>query len=98
MLDARLLQSVARRLGAWISANVVALQLAVKRGAADAEHASRESLIALDLLEDALNGCTFDVFQIGCGKRSSSRASSGIQFGRGRKIGNQFSRGFGGCP
>ena len=36
-------------------ANVVALELAVERSAADAQHASGERLVAFDLLEDALD-------------------------------------------
>jgi len=69
-----LLQRVARRPRTWISADVVAFEFAVERSAADAEHASSESFVAFDLLEDALDCGAFDVFQIG-GRQRSCRST-----------------------
>src|SRR5215813_282262 len=56
------------------TADVIALQFAVKRGTADAEHFPRECFVTFDLLEDALDGGAFDVFEVGgrywrCGAR-----------------------------
>jgi len=45
--------------------NVIALQLPVKRGTADAEHLSRQGLITLHLFENSLDSGAFNVFQIG---------------------------------
>src|SRR5215468_10469815 len=47
------------------TADVIALQFAVKRGAADAKHFPRECFVTFDLLEDALDGGAFDVFEVG---------------------------------
>ena len=56
------LQGVARGSGSRRGhADVVAFELAVERGAADAEHASGEGFIAIDLLEDTLDGGALDV-------------------------------------
>ena len=45
-------------------ADVVALELAVEGGAADAEHLAGHGLVAFHLLEHALDGGPFDVFEI----------------------------------
>ena len=49
----------------FAGAYVVALQFAIEGGAADAEHLAGQSLVSLDLGEDALDGGALDVFQIG---------------------------------
>src|SRR5580700_2309083 len=90
---APLLQRVAGRSGTCASADVVAFEFAVERGAADAEHASGESFVAFDLLEDALDGGAFDVFEIGSVERNCGIAIGGTRFGGGREIGNHFGRG-----
>ena len=46
------------------SADVVAFEFAVERGAADAEHAVGQGFVTFDLFEDALDCGTFDLFQI----------------------------------
>ena len=79
---------------AGAAADVVAFEFAVERGAADAEHAAGEGFVAFDLLEDALDGGAFDVFEIGGGERSRGSAVAGTHFGCGGEIGNQFGRGF----
>src|SRR6266853_5286911 len=61
------------------AADVVALQFAVQGGAADTEHATRERLIALHLLEDTLDGSAFDVFEIGGGERDMGRSRLGFR-------------------
>ena len=48
-----------------VASNVIALELAIQSGAADAEHLSGECLVAFNLFEDALNGCAFNVLEIG---------------------------------
>ena len=67
ILTAALLQRVTRRARCGRgAADVVALELSVERGAADAQHPSRESLVALHLLKDALDRGAFDVFEVRC--------------------------------
>ena len=68
--NARLLQRVARRAGTWAPADVVAFELAVEGGAADAEHSTGKRFVAFYLFEDTLDGGAFDVFEIGCGERN----------------------------
>src|SRR6202035_5106531 len=85
-----LLQSMAGRSSIRTSGDVVALQFAVEGGATDAEHASGEGFVAFDLLEDALDGGAFDVFEVGGGERRRGGAVSGTRFGGGREIRNQF--------
>ena len=51
-----------RIFGARTHGNVIALEFAVKRGAADAKHAAGEGFVAVDLFEDALDCGAFDVF------------------------------------
>ena len=48
--------------------NVVALELAIKRGPADAQHLARERLVTLHLLEDPLDGGALDVLKVGRGQ------------------------------
>src|ERR1700680_4090716 len=72
-----LLQGVAGGRGVS-AADVVALQFAVKGGATDTEHATRERLIAFHLLEDTLDGSAFDVFEIGGGERDMGRSRLGF--------------------
>src|SRR5579863_5892330 len=60
----KLLQRLAGR-SQTVATNVVALQLAIKRCAADAEHASGKSFVAFYLLEHALDRRALDVFEIG---------------------------------
>src|SRR5271155_1946042 len=93
MLVALSLQSMAWRAGTRTSADIVALEFAVERGAADAEHASGEGFVAFYLLEDTLDGGAFDVFEIGGVERNRDSAICGTRFGRGREIGNHFGRG-----
>src|SRR5271156_107188 len=45
-------------------ADVVALQLAIKSGAADAKHFPSQSLVPLDLRKNALDGGALDIFQV----------------------------------
>ena len=49
-------------------ADVVTLQLAIERGAADAQHLAGKRLVTFHLLENTLDGRAFDVFQVGAGK------------------------------
>src|SRR5215469_15798698 len=51
------------------SANVVALEFAVQRGPANAEHFAGEDLIAIYLTEDPFDGGALDVFKIRGGLR-----------------------------
>ena len=44
-----------------LAGNVVALQLAIESGTANAQHLARQHLVTVDLLEDALDGDTLDV-------------------------------------
>jgi hypothetical protein len=46
-------------------ADVVALELAIECGSADAQHSSSQGFVAFDLREDTLNGGTFDILEIG---------------------------------
>src|SRR5579859_1989397 len=46
-------------------ADVVALELAVEGSAADPEHASGKRFVAVDLLEDTLDGGPLDIFKVG---------------------------------
>src|ERR1700687_2870870 len=46
------------------SSDVVALQLAIKGGAADAEHLAGQSLVSIHLRKNALDGCALDIFQV----------------------------------
>jgi hypothetical protein len=48
--------------------NVVALELAIKRGPADAQHLARERLVTLHLLEDPLDGGALNVLKVGRGQ------------------------------
>src|SRR2546423_1355068 len=47
-----------------LTGNVVTLQLSVQGSAADAQHLAGQHLVAVNLLEDPLDGHPFDVFQI----------------------------------
>ena len=52
-------------------ADVVTLELAIKSGAADAEHLAGADFVALDLGKDAGDGSALDIFQVsrrGCSK------------------------------
>ena len=61
------LQRMARGARRRPAADVVALQLAIERRAADAQHATGQCFVAVDLLEDAADGCAFNVFEVGRG-------------------------------
>src|ERR1700716_2935502 len=61
------------------STDVVAFELAIKCGAADAEHATGERLIAFHLLEDTLDSGAFDIFEIGSGERDVGRSRLGFR-------------------
>src|SRR5713226_9059809 len=50
------------------ASNVVTLELAIKRGSADAQHLACQRFVTLHLLEDALNRRSLDIFQIGAGE------------------------------
>ena len=45
-------------------ADVVAFELAIEGGAADAKHFSGAGLVSVDLIEDASDGGALDVFEI----------------------------------
>ena len=47
--------------------DVIALQLPVEGGAADAEHFAGESLVTIHLCEDALDGGALDILEVGGG-------------------------------
>src|SRR5271170_443859 len=64
-------------------AGVVALQLAIKSGAADAKHFPSQSLVPLDLRKNALDGGALDIFQVG-GAQVGGAAG---EFGRPRCFG-----------
>src|SRR5262249_37080786 len=51
-----------------VEANVIALELAIKRGAADAEHFAGEGFVTVSLLEDAKNGHALHFRERGGGK------------------------------
>ena len=54
--------------------DVVAFELAVEGGPADAQHLSRERLVAFHLLEDACDGGAFDVLEIGSASAGMTRS------------------------
>src|SRR3984957_401578 len=63
-------------------ADVVALELAIERGAGDAEHASGEGFVSFDLFEDALDGGALNVFEIGGCAGAVSGGSDGVGYGK----------------
>src|SRR5579863_8557235 len=75
---------VSCRIAAGVSfdGDVVSLQLAIERGAADSQHFSGESFVSVRLLEDAQNRHSLHFRQCGRGKRSSVRS----RHGRGRRL------------
>jgi hypothetical protein len=48
--------------------DVVALELAIERGAADPQHLAGQRLVTFHLFENALDCGALDVFQVGCGE------------------------------
>src|SRR5271170_278363 len=56
--------------GGFADSDVVALQLAIESGAADAEHFPGERLVSVGLFKDAENGHAFHLRQRGGGKGS----------------------------
>src|ERR1700722_18754886 len=77
------LQGVAGHAGRGCAdTDVVALELAIERGAGDAEHASGEGFVSFDLFEDALDGGALNVFEIGGCAGAVSGGSDGVGYGK----------------
>src|SRR6266853_2772845 len=57
--------------------DVVALQFAIEGSATDAEHPAGQSLVALDLGKDALDGGALDIFQVSGAEVSGAAGESG---------------------